>query len=396
MNGSQVTIDHVSKKFGDFVALDDINFVIKPGEFFSLLGPSGCGKTTLLRIIAGFEFPDDGVVLFDDTNIIPLNPDKRPSNTVFQTYALFPHMTVYENVAFSLRLKKLPKDEIDKKVREYVHLVQLDEHINKKPNQLSGGQKQRVAIARALINEPKVLLLDEPLSALDAKLRANLLIDLDRIHDQIGITFIYVTHDQAEALSVSDRIAVMNHGHVLQIGTPYEIYESPATQFVAQFIGETNLFDAEVVDCVPHKDVNGQDDFMATLKVPELGQQAPLATDTEATAALDRYMQVTDYEHTEKGQKVAFTIRPEKIRITLEPPATGSRTDVNVFSGIVEEPIYSGFQSKFYVRLETGKVIKVFKQHTDYMDEGPVIRWKDKVYVSWSAEDAYIVEDIEK
>ena len=396
MKGSQVTIDHVSKKFGDFVALDDINFVIKPGEFFSLLGPSGCGKTTLLRIIAGFEFPDDGVVLFDDTNIIPLNPDKRPSNTVFQTYALFPHMTVYENVAFSLKLKKLPKDEIDKKVREYVHLVQLDEHINKKPNQLSGGQKQRVAIARALINEPKVLLLDEPLSALDAKLRANLLIDLDRIHDQIGITFIYVTHDQAEALSVSDRIAVMNHGHVLQIGTPYEIYESPATQFVAQFIGETNLFDAEVVDCVPHKDVNGQDDFMATLKVPELGQQAPLATDTEATAALDRYMQVTDYEHTEKGQKVAFTIRPEKIRITLEPPATGSRTDVNVFSGIVEEPIYSGFQSKFYVRLETGKIIKVFKQHTDYMDEGPVIHWKDKVYVSWSAEDAYIVEDIEK
>ena len=396
MNGSQVTIDHVSKKFGDFVALDDINFVIKPGEFFSLLGPSGCGKTTLLRIIAGFEFPDDGVVLFDDTNIIPLNPDKRPSNTVFQTYALFPHMTVYENVAFSLKLKKLPKDEIDKKVREYVHLVQLDEHINKKPNQLSGGQKQRVAIARALINEPKVLLLDEPLSALDAKLRANLLIDLDRIHDQIGITFIYVTHDQAEALSVSDRIAVMNHGHVLQIGTPYEIYESPATQFVAQFIGETNLFDAEVVDCIPHKDVNGQDDFMATLKVPELGQQAPLATDTEATAALDRYMQVTDYEHTEKGQKVAFTIRPEKIRITLEPPATGSRTDVNVFSGIVEEPIYSGFQSKFYVRRETGKIIKVFKQHTDYMDEGPVIRWKDKVYVSWSAEDAYIVEDIEK
>ena len=305
-------------------------------------------------------------------------------------------MTVYENVAFSLRLKKLPKDEIDKKVREYVHLVQLDQHIDKKPNQLSGGQKQRVAIARALINEPKVLLLDEPLSALDAKLRANLLIDLDRIHDQIGITFIYVTHDQSEALSVSDRIAVMNSGHVLQIGTPYEIYESPATQFVAQFIGETNLFDAEVVDCVPHKDAGGNDDFMATLSVPELGKQAPLATDTAAEAALDRFMQVTDYEHTDKGQKVAFTIRPEKIRITLEPPSTGGRTDINVFSGIVEEPIYSGFQSKFYVKLDTGKIIKVFKQHTDYMDDGPVIQWKDKVYVSWSAEDAYIVEDIDK
>lgn len=397
MKGSQVTIDHVSKKFNDFVALDDINFTIEPGEFFSLLGPSGCGKTTLLRIIAGFEFPDEGgVVLFDDKNVIPLNPDKRPSNTVFQTYALFPHMSVYDNVAFPLRLKKLPKGEIDKKVREYVHLVQLDEHIYKKPNQLSGGQKQRVAIARALINEPKVLLLDEPLSALDAKLRANLLIDLDRLHDQIGITFIYVTHDQSEALAVSDRIAVMNKGHVLQIGTPFEIYESPATQFVAQFIGETNLFDAEVVDCVPHKDANGNDDFMATLSVPELGQQAPLASDTEATAALDRYMQVTDYDFTKKGQKVAFTIRPEKIRITLEPPATGGRTDVNVFSGVVEEPIYSGFQSKFYVKLNTGKVIKVFKQHTDYMDEGPVIQWKDKVYVSWSAEDAYIVEDINK
>ena len=400
MKGSQVTIDHVSKRFGDFVALDDINFTIEPGEFFSLLGPSGCGKTTLLRIIAGFEFPDDGAVLFDDKNIISLPPDKRPSNTVFQTYALFPHLTVYENVAFPLRLKKgsdaLSKEDLDKKVREYVHLVQLDQHIFKKPNQLSGGQKQRVAIARALINEPKVLLLDEPLSALDAKLRANLLIDLDRLHDKIGITFIYVTHDQSEALSVSDRIAVMNSGHVLQIGTPYEIYESPATQFVAQFIGETNLFDAEVVDCVPHKDANGNDDFMATLSVPELGQQAPLATDTEATAALDRYMQVTDYEHTDKGQKVAFTIRPEKIRITLEPPATGGRTDVNVFSGVVEEPIYSGFQSKFYVKLDTGKIIKVFKQHTDYMDDGPVIQWKDRVYVSWSAEDAYIVEDINK
>lgn len=396
MKGSQVTIDHVSKRFGDFVALDDINFTIEPGEFFSLLGPSGCGKTTLLRIIAGFEFPDEGAVLFDDKDVIPFPPDKRPANTVFQTYALFPHLTVYDNVAFPLRLKKVPKDEIDKKVKEYVHLVQLDQHINKKPNQLSGGQKQRVAIARALINEPKVLLLDEPLSALDAKLRANLLIDLDRLHDQIGITFIYVTHDQSEALSVSDRIAVMNSGHVLQIGTPYEIYESPATQFVAQFIGETNLFDAEVVDCVPHKDANGNDDFMATLSVPELGKQAPLATDTEATAALDRYMQVTDYDFTKKGQKVAFTIRPEKIRITLEPPATGGRTDVNVFSGIVEEPIYSGFQSKFYVKLDTGKVIKVFKQHTDYMDDGPVIQWKDRVYVSWSAEDAYIVEDIEK
>ena len=275
MNGSQVTIDHVSKRFGDFVALDNINFTIKPGEFFSLLGPSGCGKTTLLRIIAGFEFPDDGAILFDDKNVVPLAANKRPSNTVFQTYALFPHMTVYENIAFPLRLKKLSKDVIDEKVRHYVHLVQLDQHIHKKPNQLSGGQKQRVAIARALVNEPKVLLLDEPLSALDAKLRASLLIDLDNLHDKIGITFIYVTHDQSEALSVSDRIAVMNQGHVLQVGTPFEIYESPATQFVAEFIGETNLFEATVVDCVPHEVPGKEPDYLDTLSVPCLGQQAP-------------------------------------------------------------------------------------------------------------------------
>jgi spermidine/putrescine transport system ATP-binding protein len=396
LKGSQVTIDHVSKQFGDFTALDDINITIQPGEFFSLLGPSGCGKTTLLRIIAGFEFPDTGAVLFDDTNVIPFPPDKRHSNTVFQTYALFPHLSVYDNVAFPLRLKKLDKKTIDEKVRYYVHLVQLDQHIGKKPNQLSGGQKQRVAIARALINEPKVLLLDEPLSALDAKLRANLLIDLDNLHDKIGITFIYVTHDQSEALAVSDHIAVMNQGKVLQIGTPFEIYESPATQFVAQFIGETNLFDSQVVDCVPHESNGKPPDFMVTLSVPALGQQAPLASDTEATASLDRYMQVTDYVATSKGQKVAFTIRPEKIRITKEPPETGGRTDINVFHGIVEEPVYTGFQSKFYVTLDSGATIKVFKQHTDYLDDGPAIQWKDKVYVSWSADDGYIVEDIEK
>lgn len=395
MKGSQVTIDHVSKKFGDFVALDDINFVIKPGEFFSLLGPSGCGKTTLLRIIAGFEFPDDGVVLFDDKDVIPLPPNKRHSNTVFQTYALFPHLSVYDNVAFPLKLRKLPKDEIDKKVREYVHLVQLDQHINKKPNQLSGGQKQRVAIARALINEPKVLLLDEPLSALDAKLRANLLLDLDALHDKIGITFIYVTHDQSEALAVSDRIAVMNSGHVLQVGTPFEIYESPATQFVAQFIGETNLFESTVVDCSTYQGKTGTE-YNVTLNTPALGIQTPLPGDTQATKEADKNILVTDYEPTAPDQKVAFTIRPEKIRITTEIPNVNGRLDINVFKGIVEEPVYTGFQSKFYVRLENGTIVKVFKQHTNYLDDGPEIQWKDTVYISWSANDGYIVEDINK
>lgn len=396
MNGSTVSIDHVSKHFGSFHALDDINFTIKQGEFFSLLGPSGCGKTTLLRIIAGFEFPDEGVVLFDDKNVIPLPPNKRQSNTIFQNYALFPHLTVYENVAFPLRLKKLDKAEIDKKVREYLHLVQLDQHIDKKPNQLSGGQRQRVAIARALINEPKVLLLDEPLSALDAKLRANLLIDLDNLHDKIGITFIYVTHDQSEALAVSDRIAVMNSGKVLQVGTPYEIYEQPATQFVAQFIGDTNIFESTVVKCEEHKTAGQDPDFMVTLNTPALGMQAQLKGDTQATKEEDKNILVTDYEHTDEGQKVAFTIRPEKIRITLEEPDIHGRKDINVFKGIVEEPVYTGFQSKFYVRLENGTIVKVFKQHTNYLDDGPEIAWKDTVFISWSANDGYIVEDINK
>ena len=384
MNGSQVKIDHVSKEFGDFIALNDINFTINQGEFFTLLGPSGCGKTTLLRIIAGFENPDDGAVLFDDTNVVGLPPNKRHSNTVFQSYALFPHMTVFENVAFSLRLKKVDNATVEEKVRKYLSLVQLEEHMYKKPNQLSGGQRQRVAIARALINEPKVLLLDEPLSALDAKLRSSLLVELDRLHDKIGITFIFVTHDQSEALAVSDRIAIMNKGNVLQIGTPFEVYESPATQFVAQFIGETNLFESTVVKCEGYKAKTGEE-YMVTLNTPALGMQAQLTGDTQATKEEDKNILVTDYEHTDEGQKVAFTIRPEKIRITLEEPNVNGRKDINVF------------QSKFYIKLEkTGTIVKVFKQHTNYLDDGPEIQWNDTVYISWSAEDGYIVEDIEK
>ena len=396
MNGSQVKIDHVSKEFGDFIALNDINFTINQGEFFTLLGPSGCGKTTLLRIIAGFENPDDGAVLFDDTNVVGLPPNKRHSNTVFQSYALFPHMTVFENVAFSLRLKKVDNATVEEKVRKYLSLVQLEEHMYKKPNQLSGGQRQRVAIARALINEPKVLLLDEPLSALDAKLRSSLLVELDRLHDKIGITFIFVTHDQSEALAVSDRIAIMNKGNVLQIGTPFEVYESPATQFVAQFIGETNLFESTVVKCEGYKAKTGEE-YMVTLNTPALGMQAQLTGDTQATKEEDKNILVTDYEHTDEGQKVAFTIRPEKIRITLEEPNVKGRKDINVFKGVVEEPVYTGFQSKFYIKLEkTGTIVKVFKQHTNYLDDGPEIQWNDTVYISWSAEDGYIVEDIEK
>jgi spermidine/putrescine transport system ATP-binding protein len=324
---------------------------------------------------------------------VPLPPNKRPVNTVFQNYALFPHLSVYENVAFSLRLPRRAerpgKAALDAKVMDYLHLVQLDAHAHKKPNQLSGGQRQRVAIARALINEPGVLLLDEPLSALDAKLRSNLLVELDHLHDKIGITFIYVTHDQSEALSVSDRIAVMNKGEILQVGTPWEIYEQPATEFVAEFIGETNTFAAKVVECKPYQDrATGAEEFFVTLDAPELGIQTEVS-------GVDTTLNVTDYEETKPGQAVCFTVRPEKIRITSEPPVT-KRKDINVYRGVVDEPVYSGFQSKFYVRLDNGTVIRVFKQHTNYLDDGPEIAWKDQVFVSWSANDGYIVEDITK
>ena len=376
LKGSDVVVEGVSKSFGNFTVLKDIDLAIHKGEFFSLLGPSGCGKTTLLRIIAGFETPDYGVVTFDGSDVLPLPPNRRAANTVFQNYALFPHLTVFENVAFSMRLKKRAKDEVNAKVNDYLKLVQLENHAQKKPNQLSGGQKQRVAIARALINEPNVLLLDEPLSALDAKLRQHMLIELDQIHDKIGITFIYVTHDQQEALSVSDRIAVMNLGNVLQVGTPHEIYESPATDFVARFIGDTNLFDGTVCSVkkmgeIPNQ--NGVSEYMAELEIPELGS-----------------IKVTTVDEIKPGQKVSFTIRPEKIMISKEKPST-KRDDINLLQGGVDEPIYSGFQTKFYVKINDRTLIRVMKQHANYSDEGPDIVWKDQVYLSWSANDGYIV-----
>jgi spermidine/putrescine transport system ATP-binding protein len=378
LKGSDVVIEGVTKSFGDFKALNEVGLEIKKGEFFSLLGPSGCGKTTLLRIIAGFEYPDNGAVTFDGADVLHLAPDRRQANTVFQNYALFPHLSVFENVAFSLRIKKTPKKEIESRVNEYLRLVQLEGHAHKRPNQLSGGQKQRVAIARALINEPRVLLLDEPLSALDAKLRQHMLIELDQIHDKIGITFIYVTHDQQEALSVSDRLAVMNQGNVLQIGSPHEIYESPATEFVARFIGETNLFDGTVLKAEklaqsPPPAGGDITEYMAELDIPELGR-----------------IKVTTVDEVKPGQTVTFTVRPEKIVITKERPAT-KREDINLFQGIVDEPIYSGFQTKFYVRVMEKTLIRVIKQHANYSDEGPDIRWKDSVFLSWSAHDGYIV-----
>lgn len=365
MIGSNVTINHIEKAFGDFVALNDVSIEIKKGEFFSLLGPSGCGKTTLLRIIAGFEEPERGQVLLDGRNVLPQPPDARSVNTVFQNYALFPHLSVFENVAFAMRIRKQPDSKVRDKVNEYLKLVELQAHAHKKPAQLSGGQKQRVAIARALINEPSVLLLDEPLSALDAKLRQHMLIELDSIHDKIGITFIYVTHDQQEALSVSDRIAVMNNGNVLQVGTPQEIYEAPATDFVAKFIGETNLFEGSIAK------VEGE---LAEIDTKEFGK-----------------IYLTDSNPPAPGQRISWTVRPEKIRISHDRGNSG-KAGLNIIPGVVDEPIYSGFQTKFYVKTAANATLKVIKQHADWSDEGPEIAWKDDVFLSFSAKDVFLVE----
>ena len=243
-----IQIKNVVKNFDDTVVLKGVSLDIYDNEFVTLLGPSGCGKTTLLRILGGFVDPSSGEVLFNNEDILSLPPYKRDINTVFQKYALFPHLNVYDNVAFGLKLKKMPKDVIDRKVRRMLKLVNLDDYGKRNINEMSGGQQQRIAIARALVNEPTVLLLDEPLAALDLKLRKEMQIELKRIQQEVGITFIFVTHDQEEALTMSDKIVVMNNGEIQQVGTPTDIYNEPANQFVANFIGETNIIDGTIVD----------------------------------------------------------------------------------------------------------------------------------------------------
>ncbi|GAA0093226.1 ABC transporter ATP-binding protein [Paraclostridium bifermentans] len=243
-----IELKNLSKRYDDNQVLDNLSLDIKKNEFLTLLGPSGCGKTTTLKIIAGFEYADEGKVLFEECDITDIPPHERQINTVFQKYALFPHMNIYENIAFGLKIKKLPKDEIDKKVKEMLKLVALDGFERRQVESLSGGQQQRVAIARALVNEPKVLLLDEPLGALDLKLRKEMQMELKKIQKKLGITFIFVTHDQEEALTMSDKIIVMNKGKIQQMGTPQDIYNEPENSFVARFIGESNIFDGIMLE----------------------------------------------------------------------------------------------------------------------------------------------------
>ncbi|MFD1705995.1 ABC transporter ATP-binding protein [Siminovitchia sediminis] len=354
MSEIMVKLNNVVKSFDDNVVVQNIHMDIKAGEFLTLLGPSGCGKTTTLRMIAGFEQPTDGEVIIDGKEVSSIPPHKRDVNTVFQSYALFPHMNVFDNVAFGLKMKKVSKEEIKRRVMEALQLVQLHSFVERKPDQLSGGQKQRVAIARALVNSPKVLLLDEPLGALDLKLRRQMQVELKHLQQQLGITFIYVTHDQEEALTMSDRIAVMNAGIIEQLGTPDEIYERPASRFVADFIGETNLFEGKVVE-IDQKhayfDLSGH-------KIPIVPAN-PLSLDEE----------------------ISMAIRPERVHLHGEANGAGF-----AIPGKVVEHIYVGSVIKTVVSLPGGQQVIVNETpeiaHSFAVDQDVFINWEpDKAVV---------------
>ena len=325
MSGTNaLVVRGITKTFGKVTALDSVSLEAKDGEFISLLGPSGCGKTTLLRIISGFEIPDAGEVLLDGRDIIGVPVHKRPMNMVFQRYALFPHMTIYENIAFSQSLKKRPKQEIEARVAEMLRLVQLEGYDDRRPSQLSGGQCQRVALVRALINEPRVLLLDEPLGALDLKIRKQMQIELKNIQEKLGITFIYVTHDQEEALVMSDRIVLMNRGRVIQDDEPAKIYHHPASRFAATFIGESNIIDGTVVEARADRFVVESAGCRFAVR-PLAGAQA--------------------------GDHVCIAVRLDKMkRIRREVPGSFD----NTASGKIEDVVFYGSTIKFYVSISPG------------------------------------------
>lgn len=341
MNGFAVELRQVTKKFGQVTAVNQIDLQIKDGEFFSLLGPSGCGKTTTLRMIGGFELPTHGEIIIGGEVQGYKPPFQRPVNTVFQSYALFPHMNIFQNVAFGLQMKKVSKDEIRHRVEEMLALVQLPGMGKRKPNQLSGGQQQRVALARALINHPKVLLLDEPLGALDLKLRKAMQLELKKIQQQVGITFVYVTHDQEEALTMSDRIAVMSMGRVLQIGSAQEIYEQPHSRFVADFIGETNYMGGQV------KQLDG---LFAEVDLEEGGQ-----------------VWVTAGHDIQEGENVHVAVRPEKINFKLDP-----KDFPEAPRGKIIDLVYLGSDTVFVVDFPQGTQVKVRNQNINTFDSSRI------------------------
>jgi putrescine transport system ATP-binding protein len=360
----QIVIEGVSKSFGAFTAVDSINLKIYKGEMFALVGASGCGKTTLLRMLAGFATPSSGRILIEDIDMTAVPPHERPVNMMFQSYALFPHMTVADNIGYGLRRMALDGSHRSKRIQDALDMVQLGPLAKRKPHQLSGGQRQRVALARALIRRPKVLLLDEPLSALDKKLREQTQFELMNIQSQVGITFVFVTHDQDEAMALSTRIAVMNRGQVVQVGTPSEIYEFPQDRFVADFIGTTNLFECTISGTEPGHLIVRSSEAGCDLIVDELGRFG-------------------------SGQRVWVALRPEKIRLSKQPLG-GDR--VNQIKGIVWELGYLGNRSTYRIKTETGKLVTVFAQNERRSSEWS-IDWSDEVYLSWTANCAVVLHE---
>ena len=362
---ADVRFVHVTKMFGDATAVDDLNLEIRAGEFFSLLGPSGCGKTTSLRMIGGFEEPNAGRILIGGDDVTDLPPYRRDVNTVFQSYALFPHLDVFENVAFGLRRQGIDKGEIKRRVGEMLEMVDLPGYEKRQPAQLSGGQQQRVALARALVNQPKLLLLDEPMSALDAKLRRQMQVELKRIQTQVGITFIYVTHDQEEAMTMSDRLAVMWHGKIEGIGSPKDVYDNPSSEFVATFLGASNLLSGEVV-----KSEGGRITIMTA-------GQVEICVPTERVP--DPTM-----------RKVKVGVRPEKIDINPEGSAT--EPGFNSLRGRVRVSTFTGVGNQYIVETESGVEVTVYAQN---ISSQFAPRSGENVVLNWPEEQTFTVRPLD-
>ena len=353
-----IKLRNISKKFNEVTAVDALDLDIQEGEFFSLLGPSGCGKTTLLRILAGFEYPTTGSVFIDETEVTNQTPNLRPSNMVFQNYAIFPHINVQRNIEFGLRKEKLTKEELNFRVKESLKMVQLEGYEERFSNQLSGGQRQRVALARALVKRPKVLLLDEPLGALDKKLREEMQIELRNLQKDLGITFIFVTHDQEEAMTMSDRVAVMNEGKILQISPPKELYNKPINKFVSEFIGNINLIESKIID---------QNDNDLFLDIKNIGKQNFKKNNFNLLLS----------------ENIFVALRPEDISIKKEKI---ENTDINI-EGIVKNVSFYGESTYFYVKVEGIKKLLMVSNFVDQV----TINENDKCYLGFSIEDIKLV-----
>lgn len=358
-----IEIDELGKSFGLVQAVKDVSLSIYKGEFFSLLGGSGCGKTTLLRMLAGFEQPTHGHIYIDGIDVTNVPAYKRPVNMMFQSYALFPHMTVYQNIAFGLQQDNFSKTQIYERVMDALRLVRMEHFVDRKPHQMSGGQRQRVALARSLVKRPKLLLLDEPLAALDKNLREQTQFELVNIQESLGVTFIMVTHDQEEAMTMSTRMAIMDEGSIRQIGAPHDIYEYPQSRHVAEFIGSMNIIEGVVAK---------QTDDYVDIDSPELE---------------DITLRVTDSPILPIGTLVAVAIRPEKVKISLQEP---KNKDANCVKGIVKEIAYLGDMSVYYVEVPSGDIMQAALPNLLRLSERDV-KWDDEVYLTWGADNSIIL-----